>query len=130
MGLSSWIGFDAKNDKATLVTLQGASGRRVKIKRPEDFLEEVVRQPKLEEWVRTHSSVTYRAKYSLHGEWKAPELWLVTGVQYITGGAFHSEGSTSKDLSGHAGADISAAAGGPPGLVKAKVEGSNERFQP
>jgi hypothetical protein len=127
IGFAQWIGGGGKRDKATLVTLQGASGRRVKIRRPEAFLEEVFKQPGLEAWVRTHYSVTYRAKYGGRGEWKAPELWLVTGVQYVTGGEFHFEGSTSKDTSAHLGADIGAAAGGPPGILRANMEGSHER---
>ncbi|KAF1956977.1 hypothetical protein CC80DRAFT_52932 [Byssothecium circinans] len=127
ISFTHWMKAGKNRDQSTHVTLEGASGRRMKIKRPESFLREVFKQPQLEQWLRMHASVTYRSKHSTHGEWKAPELWLVTGVQYVTGGAFHFEGNFSTATSAGAGADLGALAGGPPGVLKVKADASRER---
>ncbi|KAF2642729.1 hypothetical protein P280DRAFT_506088 [Massarina eburnea CBS 473.64] len=128
ISFSEWATVGTKRDKATHACLQGASGRRVKIKKQEAFLQDVFKQPYLDQWVRRHASVTHRIKHGHpNGKWDAPELWLVTGVQYVTGGSFTIEDDSSNEVSGQVGVDLSALAGGPPGAFKMKASGSRER---
>lgn len=126
VGFTDWIGIRGERDKGTLVTLQGASGRRMKIRDPEEFLEEVMHQQGLEKRIRKHASITHKSKNGRH-RWKAPELWMVTGVQYVTGGDLHFENHTSSKISGEAGGDLGLAVGAPPGVLKAKAEASREK---
>ncbi|KAJ4297942.1 hypothetical protein N0V90_005841 [Kalmusia sp. IMI 367209] len=126
ISFASFIGLGANRENATTVTLSGTSGRRVKIRRPEAFCEEVFRQDGVERWIRKHASLAYKSKHGKN-RWTAPELWLVTGVQYLTGGEFHFEDNSSNKANAHAGADVGAAANLPPGVLKAQAEARRER---
>ena len=87
-----------------------------------------MKQPGAHEWICRHASVEHKALFGGGGDkWKAPKIWMVTGIQYITGGDIHSTGSASSKTTGTAGVDLSLALNTPPGSAKAKVEGSQER---
>jgi hypothetical protein len=97
--------------------------RSLTVHSPEGFLEEIVMKQKgAEEWVRKHTSMKYFSAWGKH-RWNCPEIWMVTGVQYVTGGTVHTGANESSEFSAAAGADIGAAVGGPPNIGKVKVEG-------
>merc|ERR1712093_214361 len=76
-------------------TLEGKSGRRLKIKKPEKFLrDEVMAQEGVQEWIRTQASISFKGHFGMH-KFKAPEIWMVTGIQLITGGDVHVGSSRS-----------------------------------
>jgi hypothetical protein len=126
LDFSTFLGLGSKRENSVTVTLSGTSGRRVRIRRPEAFLEEVLKQDGVEQWIRTHATLKHKSKYGNHA-WTAPELWLVTGVQYLTGGEYEFEDNATNELSAHGGADIGAAAGGPAGVAKLQAEARHER---
>lgn len=126
MSFTSFLGLGSKRENSVTVILTGTSGRRVRIKRPEAFLEEVLKQPGVDEWLRTHATSKYKSRYGAN-TWTAPELWLVTGVQYLTGGEYQFEDNATNELSAHGGADVGAAAGGPAGVANIQAEARHER---
>ncbi|KAH6615351.1 hypothetical protein C7974DRAFT_64595 [Boeremia exigua] len=114
---TDFLGLNATKTKESMVKIHGQSGRRMKIKNPEKFLEEVMQQPGVQEWIREHASIEHKSKYGRH-IWRAPKIWMVTGVQHVTGGAIDSTSTRSTTLGGAAGLDPSAAAHAPPGTLK------------
>lgn len=128
LSFSEWLGVKGERDKAKLATLQGASGRRVKIRKPEVFLGEVMKQEGVERWIRKHASIAHKSTNGKH-KWKAPELWVVTGIQYVTGGEFHFQGSASSKMGASAGGDLGAALGAASGAFRTKAEASRERSE-
>jgi hypothetical protein len=126
LDFSSFLGLGSKRENSVTVTLTGTSGRRVRIRRPEAFLEEVLKQDGVDQWIRAHATLKHKSKYGNHA-WTAPELWLVTGVQYLTGGEYHFEDNATNELSAHGGADVGAAAGGPAGVAKLQAEVRHEK---
>ncbi|KAL5444399.1 hypothetical protein PMIN06_008410 [Paraphaeosphaeria minitans] len=121
LSFTSFLGLGSKRENSVQITLTGTSGRRVRIRNPEAFLEEVIKQPGLDEWLRMHATAKYKSRYSA-STWTAPELWLVTGLQYVSGGQYHFEDNATKELSAHGGVDLGAAAGGPAGVARIQAE--------
>lgn len=81
-----------------------------------------MKQEGVERWIRRQASIAHKGLFG-RDRWKAPELWMVTGVQYVTQGQIHFEGSASKQFSGKVGGDIGAATGAaPPGVLKIRGE--------
>ncbi|KAL5384340.1 hypothetical protein DPSP01_005487 [Paraphaeosphaeria sporulosa] len=126
LSFTSFLGLGSKRENSVHITLTGTSGRRVQIRDPEVFLEEVLKQTGVDEWLRMHATPKYKSRYSA-STWTAPELWLVTGLQYVTGGEYHFEDNAAKELLAHGGLDVGAAAGGPAGVAKLKAEARHER---
>jgi hypothetical protein len=86
-----------------------------------------MKQDGVEKWIRTHASIDHRGRFG-RNRWKSPEIWMVTGVQLVTGGEIHFEGSASKTISGKAGGDLGAVTGlAPPGALKLNGEASHGR---
>merc|ERR1711981_490108 len=71
---------------------------------------------------------SYKGKFGLH-KWKAPEIWMVTGLQLVAGGDVYAAGSRDKKFEAGVGADPSVAAGLPPGTLKVKAEASQSHGQ-
>jgi hypothetical protein len=97
----------------------------LKIKKPEKFLRnEVITQEGAEEWIRTQASISFKARFGLP-RFKAPEVWMVTGVQLITGG--NVQVGSSRSISGTVGGsgDPGAAFGAPPGTTAIGAEASH-----
>jgi|SRR5690242_7992400 len=82
-----------------------------------------MKQPGVQEWIREHASIEHKSSYGRH-IWKAPQIWMVTAIQHVTGGDMHASGRESTDLSGAAGIDPSPALQAPPGSLAAKAKGS------
>ncbi|KAF2749761.1 hypothetical protein M011DRAFT_465427 [Sporormia fimetaria CBS 119925] len=117
VSFSDFVRLHGERSRSVLVTIQGESGRRLKIRDPEAFLEEVMRQEGIEKWIRKHASITHRSKFG-RNRWRAPEIWMVTGVQHVTGGDIHFEGTSESHMSSETNVDAGAAAGLPPGMAK------------
>lgn len=84
-----------------------------------------MKQPGVQGWIREHASIVRKGKHDIY-EWRAPKIWMVTGVQYVTGGTMHSQNDISNTVGGKAGGDPSLAAGAPPGTLSVKAEGNRE----
>lgn len=68
------------------VSVSGKAGRRLQIKKPEKFLNEVLLAlPPARAWLADQLSIS-RGMYYLNqaGLSKPPHIWMVTGIQYIT----------------------------------------------
>ncbi|KAJ4990032.1 hypothetical protein SVAN01_04495 [Stagonosporopsis vannaccii] len=117
---TEFLGFNSTKTKDSMVKIQGQSGRRIKIKTPEAFLEEVMEQPGVQEWIREHASIEHKSKYGRH-IWKAPKIWMVTAVQHVTGGDIQASGSSSTNLNAALGVDSSPAAHLPPNTIPLKA---------
>ena len=74
-----------------------------------------------DEWIRTQASISYKGKFG-YNKWKAPEVWMCTGLQMVTGGDVYAAGMRDKRFDGAIGVDPSLAAGLPPGTLKVKAE--------
>lgn len=53
-------------------------------------------------------------------------MWMVTALQYVTGGEMHTQDSASSKIGGRAGADLSLAVQAPPGTLSAKTGANYE----
>lgn len=118
---SDFIKAEGSAHSTIAATLAGKSGRRLKIRSPEGFLkEEVIKQPGAQEWIRTQASILYSGWFG--NNFKAPEIWMVTGVQYVTAGDVML--GSSRSLNGTLGAygDLGAAFSAPPGMAKVGAE--------
>lgn len=82
-----------------------------------------MKQDGIDKWICQHASITHKSNFG-RNKWIAPKIWMVTAVQYVTGGDIHSQGIASNKVGGSAGGDASLAVQSPPGTLKAKVEGS------
>ncbi|KAJ4347612.1 hypothetical protein N0V95_005258 [Ascochyta clinopodiicola] len=122
---TDFVNFKGEKNKESLVEIQGLSGRRIKIKEPEEFLKEVLKAPGVQSWICKHASLAHKGSYGRH-QWNAPKIWMVTAIQHVTGGTIHSQGSTSRSIGGALGGDASLAAHAPPGTLKAKLEANHQ----
>ena len=85
-GLFALLKGQAGRGSSEEVSVSGKAGRRLRIKRPETFLNEVLlASSSARSWLASRLSVS-RAMYyrSQAGLSKLPHVWMVTGVQYIT----------------------------------------------
>lgn len=122
---SDWVKVEADANSSLKATLEGKSGRRLKIKKPETFLrDEVIKQEGVQEWIRTHASISYKGLFG-HHKWKAPEIWMVTGVQLVTGGDVQAGTKASTHGGAGAGGDAGLAFGAPPGVAAVSAEASH-----
>jgi len=83
--------------------VEGKSGRRLQIKRPESFLNEVVLgSPLAKAWLGQQLSIS-RKMYHLSrlkfGKSRYPRIWLVTGIQYISNARVTNGWSKSSEVS-------------------------------
>jgi hypothetical protein len=126
---SEWLKSNGEGSNSATATLIGKSGRRLQLRKPEAFLaEQVLTQPKVQEWVRTHASICFKSKLGRQ-KWKCPEIWLCTDVQLVTGGDVQIGNSKSSKVGGGAGGDPGPLFGAPPGVAKVGVEGSYEHSE-
>ncbi|KIW07369.1 hypothetical protein, variant [Verruconis gallopava] len=126
---SEWLHIDGEANAKIAAVLEGRQGRRLKLRYPQKFLKEkVMTQQGCDEWIRTQASISFKGKFG-HHKWKAPEIWMVTGLQLVTGGDVYAAGSRDKKVEGGLGADPSVAAGLPPGTLKVKAEASHEHSE-
>ncbi|KAI1745817.1 hypothetical protein F4680DRAFT_4 [Xylaria scruposa] len=115
------------------VSIVGTQARRYQIKKPEKFLrQQVLAQPDVKKWIVDRLSISFYARWKHHqktGEpWKAPSIWLVTGVHLISDGRVHSGWNVGVDVHGGIRADPGTLTGGPPtGASVADVQGSLNR---
>ncbi|KAJ8124061.1 hypothetical protein ONZ43_g137 [Nemania bipapillata] len=127
--------IDAANlgaDKAKTrdVSIIGTQARRYQIKKPERFLrEQVLTQPDVKRWIVDRLSISFYARWKHHrktGEpWKAPSIWMVTGVHLVSDGRVHSGWDVGLNLKAKINADPGTLAGGPPtGKSAAAIQGS------
>jgi len=123
---SEWIKAEGSANSTVTATLVGNEGRRLRIKKRDSFLKEsVMKQDGIDKWIRTHASILRRAGFG-HREFKAPEIWMVTGVQLVKNGTVHTRSSRGSKFGGGAGVDVGLAAGGPPGVAALEVEAGHE----
>lgn len=124
---SEWLHIDGEATGKVAAVLEGESGRRIKLRYPIKFLkEQVMKQEGCDEWIRTQASISFKGKFG-HHKWKAPAIYMVTGVQLVKGGDVFASGSRNTGGSVGIGGDPSLAAGLPPGTLKVKVEGGQQR---
>ncbi|RDI85487.1 hypothetical protein Vi05172_g4303 [Venturia inaequalis] len=72
-------------------------------------------------WIRTQASISRKAFFG--HQFKAPKIWLCTGVQLVTNGDVHTGSARHNKASVGAGVYAGAIAGGPPGVLVAQAEG-------
>ncbi|TLD34854.1 hypothetical protein E2P81_ATG05019 [Venturia nashicola] len=121
---SEWIKAEGGVDGKITATLEGDSGRRLRIKKTDSFLENsVMKQPGIDKWIRTQASISRKAFFG--HQFKAPKIWLCTGVQLVTNGDVHTGSSRSTRAAVGGGVDAGAIAGGPPGVLVAQAEGGH-----
>jgi hypothetical protein len=90
-------------------------------------MESVMKQPKIEKWVRTQASISRRINIShWHKEFKAPEIWMLTGVQLVTDGELTTEASRNTKFAAGAGGDVGPAVNLPPGVAAVNAEAGHE----
>ncbi|KAI3323216.1 hypothetical protein HD806DRAFT_498445 [Xylariaceae sp. AK1471] len=112
------------------VSIVGTQARRYQIKKPERFLfQQVLTQPEVKKWIADNLSISFYARWKHHrktGEpWKAPSIWMVTGVHLISDGRVHSGWNIDLNIQGNLTADPGTLTGGPPtGQTAASVQGS------
>ncbi|TGJ79622.1 hypothetical protein E0Z10_g9156 [Xylaria hypoxylon] len=120
----------ADKTKTRDVSIVGTQARRYQIKKPERFLrEQVLTQPEVKKWIGDRLSITFYARWRHHrktGEpWKAPSIWLVTGVHLITSARVHSGWTVGFNVQGNISADPGTLTTGvPTGKSVADVQGS------
>ncbi|TRX96251.1 hypothetical protein FHL15_002975 [Xylaria flabelliformis] len=123
----------ADRSKTRDVSIVGTQARRYQIKKPEKFLrQQVLTQPEVKKWIVDRLSISFYARWKHHkktGEpWKAPSIWLVTGVHLVSDGRVHSGWNVGVDVHGGIRADPGTLTGGPPtGVSVADVRGSLNR---
>jgi hypothetical protein len=123
--LSDIVKGEANAGSTVSAVLEGKSGRRLKIKKPEKFLrDEVITQTRVQEWIRTQASIAFKGHFGMH-KFKAPEIWMVTGVQLVTAGDVQVGSSRSVGASISAHVDPGLAFGAPPGLASVGVHASH-----
>ncbi|KAH8162121.1 hypothetical protein CIB48_g6139 [Xylaria polymorpha] len=130
------INLGADKTKTRDVSIVGTQARRYQIKKPERFLtQQVLTQPEVKKWIIDRLSISFYARWKHHqqtGEpWKAPSIWMATGVHLISDGCVHSGWNVGLDVHGGVRADLGTLTGGPPtGVSAADVEGSlNQNIQ-
>jgi hypothetical protein len=116
---------EASANSTVTATLEGVSGRRLKIKKPEKFLrDEVITQEGVQEWIRTQASISFKGHFSNH-RFKPPQIWMATGVQLITGGDVQVGSSRYTGSKIGASGDVGVAFGAPPGMASIGAEASH-----
>lgn len=93
----------AGTGRSVQARLEGESGRRLQIKRPESLLNEVVlKSPSAKAWLGQQLSISrkmYRLSQLKFGKSRHPRIWLVTGIQYLSNARVVSEWSKSSEAS-------------------------------
>ncbi|KAI0490820.1 hypothetical protein F4859DRAFT_24728 [Xylaria cf. heliscus] len=130
------VNVGADKTKTRDISIVGTQARRYQIKKPEKFLrQQVLTQPEVKKWIVDRLSISFWARWNHHrktGEpWKAPSIWLVTGIHLISDGRVHSGWNVGLDVHGGIRADPGTLTGGPPtGVSAADVQGSlNQNVQ-
>ncbi|KAI0422053.1 hypothetical protein F5X98DRAFT_388250 [Xylaria grammica] len=128
--------IDAANigaDKAKTrdVSIVGTRAQRYQIKKPEQFLrQQVLTQHEVKKWIADRLSISFYARWRHHrktGEpWKAPSIWLVTGVHLISDGRVHSGWNLEKNMEGNMSADLGTLISGVP-ISTGDVQGSMKK---
>jgi hypothetical protein len=129
LSFADWISAGADGSTKTTATLVGTAGRRLQVKKPEKLLRDaVINQEGVQEWLRTQASVSWKAKFG-HYRWKAPEIWMCTGIQLVTHGNVRTGASNSASVHAGAGGDFGPAVGLPPGVVDIHAEGARGHLE-
>lgn len=124
---SDFVKAEASANSTVAAVLEGKSGRRLKLKKPVKFLrDEVIAQEGAQEWIRTQASISFKAKFG-RPKFKAPEIWMVTGVQLVTEGNVKVGSSKSISTTVGGSGDPGAAFGAPPGTTAIGAEVSHGR---
>lgn len=114
---SDLLKAEASANSTIAATLEGKSGRRLKIKKPGQFLrDEVITQDGIQEWIRTQASIAFKGFFGKN-KFKAPEIWMVTGVQLVTEGDVFVGSSRSISNTLGASGDPGISFGAPPGMT-------------
>jgi hypothetical protein len=79
-----------------------------------------MKQPGIDKWIRTQASISRKAFFG--HQFKAPKIWMVTGVQLVTNGDVHTGSSRHTKVGIGAGVDVGLLAGGPPGVAAVEAE--------
>ncbi|OCL13544.1 hypothetical protein AOQ84DRAFT_436266 [Glonium stellatum] len=117
---------DADREGNAYATIEGSSGRRLQIAKPLKFFkDEVFTQLGVEDWIREQLSIKFTARWK-NGSWKAPDIWLVTGIQLITGGTVLVGSSKNSSQSVGAKIDAGIMQGMPTGQDLVSVQGSHK----
>jgi hypothetical protein len=105
-GLFSLLRGEVGREKSHEVKISGNSGRRLQIKRPESFLNEVVlKSEPARAWLANQLSISrhmYYVNRATFGLGKLPHIWLVTGIQYVTSAEVVAIRAQSKKISASA----------------------------
>jgi hypothetical protein len=110
--------------KSVTATLEGDSGRRLRIKKQDSFLREsVMKQKGIDKWIRTQASIS---RSNHHRRIKVPEIWMVTGVQLVTNGEVHTGSSRRVNGGVRAGADPGPLLGLAPGTAALRLDAGKE----
>jgi hypothetical protein len=129
LSFADWISAGAEGSTKTTATLIGTSGRRLQVKKPEKLLRDaVIKQEGVQEWLRTQASVSWKSKFG-HYKWKAPEIWMCTGIQLVTHGNVRTGASHSAGVYAGAGGDFGPAVGLPPGVVDIHAKGERGHME-
>jgi hypothetical protein len=83
-------------------------------------------QSGIDKWICEHASIEHKSLYGGKG-WKAPKIWMVTGLQYVTDGTMHSKTSASRKAGGLVSADASLAVNTPPETLKVNAKANHEK---
>lgn len=85
-----------------------------------------MKQSGIHEWICEHASIEHKSLYGGKG-WKAPKIWMVTGLQYVTDGTMHSKTSASRKAGGSASGDASLAVNTHPGTLQVNAKANHEK---
>ncbi|KAI8633068.1 hypothetical protein F5Y19DRAFT_287117 [Xylariaceae sp. FL1651] len=118
------VSVGAEKTKSRDVSIVGTKARRFQIKKPETFFrQQVLTQPEVKKWITDRLSISFYARWKHHrqtGEpWKAPSIWLVTGIHLVSDGRVHSGWDVGFRVEGKASLDAGTIAGGLPTGKKA-----------
>jgi hypothetical protein len=115
------LAIDWENQYSVRLSLVGASGRRFEVQKPETFFrKEVFSQSKAKNWIKKQYSISFttRIKNAMHHKsWKAPDIWVLTGIQLVEGGSIQGGVSSTTKASGSLTID--------PGIAQATSTGQN-----
>ncbi|KAI0801677.1 hypothetical protein GGR55DRAFT_701363 [Xylaria sp. FL0064] len=110
--------FQATTEWASQAKVIDAANLGADKTKTRDMSIQVLTQPGVKKWIADRLSISFYARLKHHqktGEpWKAPSIWLVTGVHLISDGRVHSGWNVGYNMQGSISADPGALAGGTP----------------
>ncbi|KAF7184206.1 hypothetical protein CNMCM7691_004831 [Aspergillus felis] len=83
------LDLEIRRDGESQIRIEAKSGRRAQIKRPEAFLNEIILpHPEAQAWLSRQLSVSRMMYYLSRMHFSSarfPSVWLLTGIQYLSG---------------------------------------------